>query len=91
MTNREAKKKMTRDQRKAYKAAQREGLPNYYVIIKAKNEHTIKMQAKVNHNFAKLVARDKANEMIHGKWNHQTQAMEKSKLKHDYIMYEVGE
>ena len=82
---------MTRDQRKAYKAAQREGLPNYYVIVKAKNEHTIKMQAKGCRNFAKLVTRAKANEMIHGKWNYQTNSLDAPKLKEEYIQYEIGE
>jgi len=85
MTNKLAKKEMTRAERKAYKAAQREGRQNFYVFVtRAEPKNT-----KVSTNHTKLVSRAKANRMVHGTWNPMLQMVEAPKLKHVYVIKEV--
>jgi len=78
MTNKQAKKEMTRTERKAYKAAQREGRMSHYVFV---TRETPKNPKNV---YTKLVTREKAFEMVFGKFDPVSQER-KLVLKHKYV------
>jgi len=77
MTNREAKKLMTRQERKDYKAAQREGLPKFYVFI---TRETPKNHLNI---YTKLVSVSKAIDVIYGKVDPMT-GLRKPTAKHKF-------
>ena len=85
MTNRQAKKEMTRQQRKDYKATQREGRQSFYVFVTRETPKNSKDLVK----YTKLVSREKASKMIYGKWNPLTQTLDKPKHIHIYKIQEV--
>ena len=68
---------MTRAERKAYKAAQREGLQSHYVFV------TRETPKNPKDKYTKLVTRDKAFEMINGKIDPMT-GERKLTLKHKF-------
>ena len=80
MTNKQAKKEMTRQERKDYKAAQREGRQNHYVFVTRETPKNSKDHVK----YTKLVTKEKAFEMIYGKFDPVTQER-KLVLKHVWI------
>ena len=90
MTNREAKKQMTREQRKEYKAAQRANRDNYYVFVTPKTDAAIRAMGQGHSNYSKIVSRAKAHEMVYGKVDPMTGDI-KQKLKHGYVQRETNE